>query len=120
LQVQQLEPLHIMLMEYRNSSIQMKWYCVPLNVFEIPLCLIKFWTSYIGLTIFVKGILLCGTLYIGIDYHLHGCLLLYDHAEIANVLAKNVQAIIRSNVRIKDTNIERFSSHKIVFTRNET
>jgi hypothetical protein len=24
LQVQQLEPLHIMLMEYRNSSIQMK------------------------------------------------------------------------------------------------
>jgi len=43
-----------MLMEYSNRSIQMKLYCVPLNIFKIHLCLIELWRSYIGLTVFVS------------------------------------------------------------------
>jgi hypothetical protein len=77
LRIQQLQPLHEILAENSNSSIQMKLYCVLLNIFKISLCLIKLWTSCIGLTIFVKVILLCYMLCLGIGYQLHSCFLLH-------------------------------------------
>lgn len=111
--VQQLQPLHEMLMEYSNSSIQMKLYCVPFNIFKIPLCLIKLWTSCIGLTIFVEVILLCYMLRLGTVYRLTQLFIIIQIMLELQMCQPKTKRSSSGQTFIKKTQIFlRFSTHK--------